>query len=190
MHYNVKKQDNLFEGLDHGDLARLVHSKLHIDEFKSKMGDDADILVLSFKVKEKSPAKDLSSFIERGYDWVLDADVSTGELDDGDYLVFVELERTPAAVEHIIKLVNDILNLSNQKIQDWSFQYQRKSTEYSINPKNIYNVVPLSANDYIKDYGEDKDELDSLKETARVKIKSAAPVNKFTESLRIAAGIK
>ena len=90
------------EGLDHGDLKRLLHPKIHIDEFKSKMGDDADIIVLSFKITDKAPAEDLMSFIERGYDWVLDADVSSGELEDSEYLVFVEIERKPTAANHIL----------------------------------------------------------------------------------------
>ena len=29
-----------------GDLKRLVHDELHIDEYKSKMGDDADVCVI------------------------------------------------------------------------------------------------------------------------------------------------
>ena len=36
---------NLFEGLEQGDLKRLVHPELHIDEFKSKLGDDCDVVV-------------------------------------------------------------------------------------------------------------------------------------------------
>ena len=77
---------NLFEGLEQGDLKRLIHPELHIDEFKSKLGDDADVVVASFKVDNKEPANDLVNFIEKGYDWVLDADVSSGEMDDGSYI--------------------------------------------------------------------------------------------------------
>jgi len=69
----------LRENLEMGDLARLVHNELHIDEYKSKMGTDADVCVISFKVAGKEPSADLVSFIEKGYDFVLDADVSSGE---------------------------------------------------------------------------------------------------------------
>ena len=62
-----------------GDLNRLVHNELHIDEYKSKMGTDEDVCVISFKVSGKEPGADLVSFIEKGYDFVLDADVSSGE---------------------------------------------------------------------------------------------------------------
>lgn len=193
MYNNQSHQfNNLFEGLEQDDLARLVHPKIHLDEFKSKMGDDADILVVSFKVKEKDPANDLMSFIERGYDWVLDADVSTGELEDGEYLVFVEMERTPAASKQIEELVNDILNLTGQTLQEWRFQYQKSKLEYPLNSENIRKIVPLRADDYIAKYQDDdlNDKIDALKETARINFVKKAPVNNFTDSLRIAAGFK
>ncbi len=193
MYNNQSHQfNNLFEGLEQDDLARLVHPKIHLDEFKSKMGDDADILVVSFKVKEKDPANDLMSFIERGYDWVLDADVSTGELEDGEYLVFVEMERTPAASKQIEELVNDILNLTGQTLQEWRFQYQKSKLEYPLNSENIRKIVPLRADDYIAKYQDDdlNDKIDALKETARINFVKKAPVNDFTDRLRVAAGLK
>jgi hypothetical protein len=101
----------LFEGLEMGDLARLIHPELHIDEFKSKMGADEDIIVLSFKVDGKQPALDLMNFVERGYDWVLDSDVSSGELDDGEYLVFIEMERDTEAAKQIVGLLKDVMKL-------------------------------------------------------------------------------
>lgn len=191
----LQEHQDLFEGLEQGDLARLVHPKVHIDEFKSKMGDDADILVISFKVADKNPANDLMNFIERGYDWVLDADVSTGELEDGEYLVFVEMERTPKAAEQIVTLVDDILNLTDQKLPDWHWQYQKSHNEYPIQAELISKYVPLTSDQYIARFGEENIEIDTdkdlekLKESARVKINKKAPVNDFTQAIKIAAGI-
>jgi predicted transcriptional regulator len=191
-----KFQDNhphqLYEGLEHGDLARLVHNKLHIDEFRSKMGEDADILVLSIKTVEKKAAEDLMNFIERGYEWVLDADISTGELDDGDYLVFVELERTPAAAEHIVELIEDIINLTKQKISDWHFQYQKNDKEYPLLKRFIRQVVPLTPDQYIEKYDADEmfdKEIEQMKESARISIKKKAQVNDYTNKLRELARI-
>ena len=44
MNYKVNRMQNnqLLEGLEQGDLARLIDSVFSIDEFKSKMGDDAE----------------------------------------------------------------------------------------------------------------------------------------------------
>jgi len=181
-------KSQLVEGLERGDLDRLIHNKLHIDEFKSKMGSDADIIVLSFKVDGKEPGLDLMNFVERGYDWILDADVSSGELDDGQYLVFAELERDPAAAKHIYQLLSDIMNLTDTDLSDWKFQYRKNSREHDITEDNISNVIPLTPQAYRAKFG-DK-ELDAMQEAAGLTVHRKAPVNSWTESLRVAAGLK
>lgn len=104
-----------------GDLKRLVNTSLHIDEYKSKMGEDSDVCVLSFKVTGKEAGNDMVAFIETGFDFVLDADVSSGEKEGGDYLIFVELQRTKKLPEQIITMMNDIMNLTEQELEDWTF---------------------------------------------------------------------
>lgn len=177
----------LSEGLEQGDLDRLVHNKLHVDEFKSKMGSDADIIVLSFKVDGKEPARDLMNFIERGYEWILDADISSGELDDGQYLVFAELERDPASAKYIYQLMSDIMNLTDTDLSDWKFQYRKNSREHDITSDNIADIIPMTPESYRSKFG-DK-ELDAMKAAAGVSTQRKAPVNSWTESLRAAAGI-
>lgn len=178
----------LTEGIERGSLARLLHNELHIDQFKSKMGEDSDVIVLSFKITSKQPALDLVDFIEKGYDWVLDADTSSGELDDGDFIVFVEIERTDDAPANIIKMINDVNNLCDFKMSDWRWRYHRGIAEYELTEDKLREIVPLTYQQYEKKFG--KKELDQLKNAAGVKVDTKAPVNEFTESLRIAAGIK
>jgi hypothetical protein len=183
----------LNENLEMGDLKRLVHSELHIDEYKSKMGDDADIAVISFKVAGKEPSLDLVSFIEKGYDFVLDADVSSGEKEGGDYLVFVELERTPSLPEQIMKIINDLLNLTEQEIEDWRVRYYKSITDHELTQESLARIIPLTSEEYAKKYQKDEDdekELDALKTAAGVDVTTTAPKNEFTESLRIAAGLR
>lgn len=175
------------EGLELGDLKRLVHAELHLDEFKSKLGRDEDVCVLSFKVTGKEPAKDLMNFCEKGYKWVLDSDVSTGEMDDGDYIVFVEAERTPDVPEQIMTLMADIMNLTGQKMSDWRLRYHSSKKDYEISEKSIASVMPISASSYKSKYG-NKD-IDKLKTSAGVKVTTKAPRNDYTESLKRAAGI-
>ena len=74
-------------GLRQNDLEFTVDNIFEIDSFKSKMGDDKDIVTLSFSVKGEQPAKDLVNFIETGYTYVLDADKTSGEQADGKYRV-------------------------------------------------------------------------------------------------------
>ena len=61
------------ESLRKDDLRFLVKKVFEIDAYKSKIGDDYDVVVLSFTVDEEDPATDLENFIEMGYDFVLDA---------------------------------------------------------------------------------------------------------------------
>lgn len=194
MQHNQHKHHVLSEGLEQGDLARLVYPTLHIDEFESKMGDDADIIVLSFKVGGKEPALDLMNFVERGYEWVLDSDISSGELDDGEYIVFVEIERTPAAAEHIVSLLSNLMNLTGQKLSDWKFQYRKSSINHNINQEEISNIVPTSSAGYRSKYDKDDKNVDAMisamQESARVKVTKQAPKNSWTDSLRVAAGLK
>ena len=70
-------------GYKAGDLRDLVKPIFEIDSYKSKMGDDQDIVVVSFTVNEDQAASDLVDFIEKGYDFVLDADSTSGEIEDG-----------------------------------------------------------------------------------------------------------
>ena len=193
------KSNQLNENLEHGDLARLIHSELHIDEYKSKMGDDADVCVVSFKVSGKEPASDLVSFVEKGYDFVLDADVSSGEKEGGDYLVFLELERSEKLPEQIIKIMEDLMNLTDQKLEDWRVRYHKSMRDHDLTLESLKEIVVLTPEEYSKKYDkevnaeEPKDitqDLDQMKATAGVPVTTTAPVNDFTESLRVAAGLK
>ena len=74
-------------GLRQSDLEFTVDPVFEIDSYKSKMGDDEDIVVLSFSVNGEQPAKDLVNFVETGYNFVLDADKTSGEQADKKYRV-------------------------------------------------------------------------------------------------------
>ena len=178
---------NINEGLEQNDLARLVTPELHIDEYKSKMGKDEDVVVLSFKVSGRNPAEDLVNFIEKGYEWVLDADVSAGELYNGDFLVFVELDREPAVADNVIAMMKDIINLTSQVLGEWSVQIRSKTEKLNLTADNIRNNVPLTTSAYQAQYG--KRGLDEMRNAAGVAVTTRAPVNDHTQLLRSLAGI-
>lgn len=197
-------RSKLDEGLENGDLQRLVKTKLHIDEFKSKLGEDQDICVLSFKIGDKAAANDLVNFIEKGYEWVLDADASTGELDDGDYMVFVEVERNTSLPDEIIELVTDMVNLTHDPIEDWAFWYYKDKSEYPLEVQNLQRMIPLTPEEYRKHFGESKPEesaeetnesiqrraeLNSLRAAAGVPV-GKSPDKDSTDQIKIWAGIK
>jgi hypothetical protein len=177
----------LFEGLEKNDLKRLVHTEMHIDEFKSKLGRDEDVCVLSFKVDGKEPALDLVNFIEKGYPWVIDADVSSGEMDDGDYIVFVECERDKDLPDNVISMMEDIMNVTDQEISEWRVRYQSGIKDHELSAESIKSMVPLTPEEYLSKYGQE--DIDKLKTAAGVDVDTKAPKNDFTESLRSLAGI-
>ena len=181
------QDSNINEGLEHSDLKRLVHPELHIDAYKSKMGRDEDIVVLSFKITGREPAEDLVNFIEKGYEWVIDADVSSGEMDDGDYLVFVECDRTKSVPDDVVTMLEDVMNLTEQKMSDWRLMFRSSTEEFEVTADNIRNNVPVTSQDYLRRFG--TKELDEMRTAAGVAVTTKAPKNDFTQNLRSLAGI-
>ena len=137
---------NLTEGLRSGDLKNYVSEIFSVDRYSSKMGEDQDIVVLGFHVQEKNPAVDLMEFIEKGYPFILDADMSAGEEMDGKYQVFVELERSPKLAEQLNELLKDIGQLCDCK--DWRFRYHNAPASLEFNEDTISKNVPLTKEDY------------------------------------------
>lgn len=136
----------LNESLRSGDLKDYVSEIFSVDRFKSKMGEDEDILVLSFRVKEKMPAIDLMEFIEKGYNFILDADVSAGEEHDGQYQVFVELERTPHIQSQLMELFNGVSQLCD--CYSWRFRYQSSPRYFVFNEESVIKQIPMTAEAY------------------------------------------
>ena len=191
-------KSNITEGNYRGDLQRLIAPEIHIDEYKSKMGNDDDIIVLSFKVKGKDPAKDLVSFFETGYDYILDADVSPGEISPGSFLVFVEISRRTNAVARIYQLVKEALNLTLQSLDEWSMAYgkatehgsQRTHDMYPFTSENLEKLIPLSPKEYRELTGEqDSDDIAHMKNIANIPVNQFAPDDIEMENLRVQAGI-
>lgn len=136
----------LNEGLRAMDLKEMVYDTFEVDSFRSKMGEDQDVCVVSFKVKDRSPAKDLMEFIEKGYSFVLDADVSSGEDNNGEYSVFVEISRTPKLSEQIQELTYGVKRLTG--IDDFKFKYYKESSIYEVNSNNLKTHVPSTVGQY------------------------------------------
>jgi len=137
---------NLSEGLRSGDLKELVSDLFTVDQYRSKMGEDRDIVVLGFSVREKNPAVDLMEFIEKGYAYILDADMSTGEESDGKYQVFVEMERTKELPSQLKHLLDGIGQLTGNR--DWRFRYQKANSSLPFNEETVMENIPLSQEDY------------------------------------------
>jgi hypothetical protein len=130
----------LKEGLKAGDLEGVVHKRFTVDQFKSKMGDDKNIMVLAFSVDGQAPAKDLERFAETGYKEVLDADCTPGTMADGKHRVFVEFARTEQVDQHIRKFLDDLKKLTN--IEIFEFSYHKDPTVFEASSKNLSDILP------------------------------------------------
>ena len=128
------------------DLKDLVDDVLEIDHFKSKMGDDKDIVTIAFSTKTKESADDLASFIERGYTFVLDADATSGEQSDGTYKVFVEIERDKNIAEEIMELADGVENLTG--MEKVKFRYYKEFRSKPLTLEELEETIPTEPDLY------------------------------------------
>jgi|TARA_B110000261_G_scaffold3788_2_gene3956 hypothetical protein len=133
-------------GLRIGDLKDLVHHIFEIDAYASKMGDDKNIVTLSFTVGDKNPADDLMRFLEGGYSFILDSDVTAGEQSDGAYRVFVELERDRTTNENIMEIVDGVSKLAS--VDNFKFRYYKGFKSFKVSMENLDREVPLDPDNY------------------------------------------
>ena len=154
------------------DLKDLVGKKIHIDEYSSKMGEDSDVIVTSMKVDYYDPALELSNFLEKGYEWVLDADVSSGEMEDGGYLVFIESLRRPSYPNNIMSMLKDLENITGNSMDEYQFSHRDDKAYQPVTADAIKAQVPLSPRDY-----------------PQQEIPMDAEESKMLESMQMAAGL-
>ena len=137
---------NIYEGLKAGDLEGVVNKRFSVDQYKSKMGDDKNILVLGFVVDGMAPAKDLERFAEVGYKSVLDADATPGTLEDGKHRVFVEFARKPEVVSQIIGFLEDLKKLTN--IEEFEYTYHKGNNPTMVSAGTMGETVPTTPEAY------------------------------------------
>jgi hypothetical protein len=158
---------------------------IHVDEFSSKMGDDDDIIVISFFLRDEQAAKDLMSWFEKGYDFVLDADRSPGEIKPNRYLVYVEMRRRSTAGANVETLLSDLNTLTEYDVEDWTMHYNDKEIPFSRD--TFDSTVPLSP----KAYREHKDrELNEMRTAAGMPVKTSYNRDDLDlQTIQSAAGI-
>lgn len=132
--------------LNQGDLRYCVDNIFEIDSYQSKMGTDDKIVVLSFRVKPTQAAEDLVNFIEKGYDFVLDADKTSGEQTDGYYRVFVEIERNKNIGPQIMEILDGVRKLSDLK--EFKFRYYKNFRSQPADQATLETIVPKDGNEY------------------------------------------
>jgi hypothetical protein len=175
----------LFENLGYKDMEGLIKPVIHVDEFASKMGDDDDVIVVSFFVRDPQAAKDLMNWFEKGYDFIIDADKSPGEIKPNRYLVYVEIRRRSTAGAHVEQLLEDLNTLTEFEAKDWTMVYEGESMPFS--QEEFERVVPLSPKEYRKQHNGD---LNEWRVAAGLPTKAIYEEDDAIKALQTAAGIR
>lgn len=183
--HNKISNNLISEGLDFKDLDGLLKPTIHVDEFSSKMGDDDDIIVVSFFVRDPQAAKDLMSWFEKGYDFVLDADRSPGEIKPNRYLVYVELRRRSTAGAHVETLIDDLGTLTEFEPKDWIMHYRGKEVPFTRD--TFDQLVPLSPKQYRERVDSDLNEMRTAAGVPTKRIYDAT--DRDIQAIQSAAGI-
>jgi hypothetical protein len=153
----------LLEGLEYHDMKGQVEPIISVDEYSAKMGPDSEIVTITFICNSKLAAKDLTSWLEIGYDYILDASVSEGELEPGKWLVFVELKRRSNVPEKIIQILDDLNTLTDLKLKDYTIKIDEEN--YDADVDVLKQIIKLSPNEYDKDKKSDE-ELNEMRSIA------------------------
>lgn len=162
--------NQLNEDLTEGDLDGLVNSIVRVDKHKSKVGDDRDIIVIAFYVKTKNASEDMVSFLERGYTEIIDADNVSSENIDGDFVVFVESERS----EEFPTMFQEVLDGLERLTSVENFSFKHYKSEKTLNYQELISRIPLNAEEYDLFMARQQSmlkELEQLKINARIPFK-------------------
>lgn len=181
----------LTESLDYMDMEDQLSNKMTVDEYAAKMGKDKDIVTLTFVVNSKLAGEDLTSWFERGYDFVLDASLSEGEIEPGKYLVFVELLRRSKVPARIMLLLSDLETLTGYKPADWIVEVEGEAVP--ANENALHQAIICNPNEYaeLKEVDEeDEDKLNEYRELAGLEpINDKQEEDEFIKNLKSIARI-
>ena len=141
-------QTTLNEAVQYNDLRGLVSNVISIDQYKSKIGDDKNIVVVAIEVDHVEAAADLSQFIETGHKDALDVDVSVGPTPEGKYTVFIEYTRGSFLFKLIDVMLQDILNVDNE-VSSWQFLAYKDTSPKEWTSEEFENSVQTSSYEYV-----------------------------------------
>jgi len=172
--------------LDYMDLKGQLRDEITVDEYAAKMGMDSDIVTVTFTTHSNLAAKDLVTWFERGYDFVLDASVSEGEIEPGIWLVFVEMERRSKVPNRICTLLNDLETLTDIKLADWTVDVE--GDKIAADEERIREKMILNPNEY-KAEKESDEKLNEFRELAGIETKRVYHEDEYTKNLKAIAGM-
>ena len=175
------------ESLNYLDMEGQVFPTVSVDEYAAKMGTDKDIVTVTFMTKSKLVAEDLVTWFERGYDFILDASISEGELEPNKWLVFVEMERRSWVARRLLGLIRDMETLTGMPVEDYTLNIDAE--DYALELDIMKQKIILNPAKYEIEKNVDE-ELNEMRLKAGLDHKeSDKPKDEYIKSIQAAAGI-
>jgi len=141
-------------------MTNLVTPTISIDQYKPKIGEANETVVVAFEVAFEQPAKDLSNLIETDVTESLDVDVSDGPNGDGKYMVFVEFERDGNLYENIMNIVKVASQATS--ITEWKYSYYKGTDSADLTAENLAETVLDNSEEYVLRYTNNEETNESL----------------------------
>ena len=151
----------------YGEMKNLVNAVVSIDQYKPKIGEASETVVVAFEVDQEGAASDLSNLIETDIVENLDVDVSQGPNTNGNHLVFVEFTRDINLHTSIREMLKVVANVTT--ITEWQFEFYKGDGALELNEDNLKNSVLDNPQEYVLKYAQPKnEELDRVKSLAGI----------------------
>ena len=149
----------------YGEMTNLVNNTISIDQYKPKIGEANETVVVAFEVSQEGAASDLSNLIETDVVESLDVDLSEGPNMDGNYLVFVEFARNEKLHSNIMEIMKVVSNVTD--ITEWKYRYYKGESAQDLNEDNLSQTVLDNQEQYVLKYSQPKNEdLNRVKQLA------------------------
>ena len=144
----------------YGEMTNLVTPTISIDQYKPKIGEANETVVVAFEVAFEQPAKDLSNLIETDVVESLDVDVSDGPNSDGKYMVFVEFDRDGNLYENIMNIIKVASQVT--AITEWKYNYYKGTDSADLTAENLAETVLDNPEEYVLRYANNEETNESL----------------------------
>ena len=144
----------------YGEMENLVTPTISIDQYKPKIGEANETVVVAFEVSFEQPARDLSNLIETDVVENLDVDVSEGPNADGKYMVFVEFNRNPELFEKIMGIIKVASQVTG--ITEWKYNVYKGEDSYDLTEENLTANLVTDAQEYAMKYNTEDPTVESL----------------------------
>ncbi len=151
----------------YGEMTNLVNGTISIDQYKPKIGEANETVVVAFEVSQEGAASDLSNLIETDIVESLDVDVSQGPNNNGNYMVFVEFQRNNQLHSKIKEMLKIVANVTT--ITEWQFEYYKGDGAIDLTEDNLKASVLDNPQEYVLKYSQPKnEELNRVKQLAGI----------------------